>query len=76
MHRIDRLEPLETLSQIRQETKSLLGEIAAERHSLSLRRIIVLLGYMAEHLEMVSQRTRRVLDDGSARPHDHYRGRG
>lgn len=53
MHRIDKLELLETLSQIRQETSSLLGEIAAERPSPSLRRIIVLLGYMAEHLEMV-----------------------
>ena len=44
----------ETLLQIRVETKSLLAETAGERYSIRLRRIIVLLGYMAEHLEMLS----------------------
>lgn len=53
MHRIDQLELCETLIQIREEAKSLVGEIADERRLLGLRRIVALLSYMVEHLELV-----------------------
>jgi hypothetical protein len=53
MHWIDQIELCETLFQIREEAKSLVGEIADERRLLGLRRIVALLGYMVEHLEMV-----------------------
>jgi len=53
MHWIDQIELCETLFQIREEAKSLVGEIADERRLLGLRRIVGLLGYMVEHLEMM-----------------------
>ena len=53
MHRIDQLELLETVLRIREETSALAGETVPERRSLALRRILGLLRYMAEHLEMV-----------------------
>src|SRR2546423_13680977 len=65
MHRIDKLELLETLSKVRQETKALLVETAADGDTLRLRRIILLLGYMAEHLEMLREAGPR---DGSSAP--------
>ena len=53
MHRVDQLELLETMLRIREETRTLLGETTPERRSLALRRVVGLLRYMAEHLEMV-----------------------
>lgn len=53
MHRIDRLELLNTLAEARREAKLVLGELQRTQAGVRLRRIVVLLGYMAEHLEMV-----------------------
>lgn len=54
MHKIDRLELLANVSELGREARSLLAEAASPRHSARLQRIIVILGYMREHLEMVS----------------------
>jgi hypothetical protein len=54
MHCIDRLELLETLAELRREVRVLMREPAAGDRLMRLRRIIFLLGYMAEHLEMLS----------------------
>ena len=53
MHWIDRIELDHTLSQIREEARSLAQGVAHERRLLGLRRIVALLNYMMEHLEMV-----------------------
>jgi len=53
MHRIDKAELLSTLTEVRRETRLALGELAPGAANLRLHRIMVLLGYMAEHLEMV-----------------------
>jgi hypothetical protein len=58
MHRIDQLELLETARRIREEIGALLSETAPERRSLALRRVVALLRYMAEHLEMVGSESR------------------
>jgi hypothetical protein len=59
MHRIDQLELLETILRIREEARALSGETAPARRSLAQRRIVALLRYMAEHLEMVAGEPRR-----------------
>jgi len=53
MHWIDRIELDHTLTQIREEARSLAQDVAHERRLLGLRRIVALLNYMREHLEMV-----------------------
>ena len=53
MHWIDHIELDSTLSQIREEARSLAEDVAYERRLLGLRRIVGLLNYMLEHLEMV-----------------------
>lgn len=53
MHWIDHIELHNTLSQIREEARSLAQGVAHERRLLGLRRIVALLNYMMEHLEMV-----------------------
>lgn len=53
MHWIDRIELYHTLTQIREEARSLVQDVAHERRLLGLRRIVALLNYMREHLEMV-----------------------
>jgi hypothetical protein len=53
MHWIDHIELHHTLSQIREEARSLAQGVADERRLLGLRRIVGLLNYMMEHLEMV-----------------------
>jgi len=53
MHWIDHIELDHTLSQIREEARSLAQDVAHERRLLGLRRIVGLLNYMREHLEMV-----------------------
>lgn len=53
MHWIDHIELDHTLSQIREEARSLAQDVAHERRLLGLRRILALLNYMREHLEMV-----------------------
>lgn len=59
MHRIDKAELLNTLTQVRREARLALGEIQPGTANLRLHRILVLLGYMAEHLEMVGAPARR-----------------
>lgn len=53
MHRIDQIELRETLSQLRREADSLAAEVTDEERLLRLRRIVVLLDYMTEHLAMM-----------------------
>ena len=53
MHWIDHIELDNTLSQIREEARSLAQDVEDERRLLGLRRIVALLNYMTEHLEMV-----------------------
>jgi len=62
MHRIDKVELLGTLTEARREAKLMLAELAGAHAAARLRRIIVLLGYMAEHLEMVGTRAHRCAD--------------
>ena len=54
MHNIDRLELLANVGEIGKEANSLLKEAAIAPYSARLRRILVILHYMHEHLEMVS----------------------
>jgi hypothetical protein len=54
MHRIDKLELLANLCEAGREADDLLAEPALAPHSARLRRIIAILGYMREHLEMVN----------------------
>lgn len=58
MHRVDQLELLETILRICEEARALSGETAPARRSLAQRRIVGLLRYMAEHLEMVGGESR------------------
>ena len=53
MHQIDRLELLDTLAQLRRETRLLVTEPASVDRVARLRRMAFLLRYMAEHLEML-----------------------
>lgn len=53
MHSIDHIELHNTLSQIREEARSLAQGVADEHRLLGLRRILALLNYMVEHLEMI-----------------------
>ena len=53
MHWIDHIELDNTLSQICEEAHSLAQDVAHERRMLGLRRIVALLNYMVEHLEML-----------------------
>ena len=53
MHRIDRLELLDTLAQLTCEARLLEGEPASGDRLARLRRMTLLLRYMAEHLEML-----------------------
>ena len=59
MHLIDHIELHNTLSQIREEARSLAQGVAQERRLLGLRRIAALLNYMMEHLEMVGVKVDR-----------------
>ena len=59
MHWIDHIELDHTLSQIREEARSLAQDVAHERRLLGLRRIVALLNYMMEHLEMVGVKVDR-----------------
>jgi hypothetical protein len=54
MHRIDRLELLDTLAEVRREAGLLLNASTHVERLASLRRISFLLAYMGEHLEMLS----------------------
>jgi len=54
MHNIDTLELLANVSELGREATSLLTEAAMAPHKARLQRIIVILDYMREHLEMVS----------------------
>lgn len=53
MHWIDHIELHNTLSQIREEVRLLAQDVAHERRLLGLRRVVSLLNYLIEHLEMV-----------------------
>ena len=54
MHRIDRLELLETLAALRREANLLVAEVASADQLTRARRISLLLRYMTEHLEMLA----------------------
>lgn len=54
MNRIDELELLANVSAARREAKLLLAETSPGPHSARLRRIIGILAYMREHLEMLT----------------------
>ena len=54
MHRIDRLELLDTLAEVRREAGLLLNAATHVERLASLRRISFLLAYMGEHLEMLN----------------------
>jgi hypothetical protein len=54
MHCIDRSELLDTVDQVRREATALMGTTPSSEEVLCrLQRMVVLLSYMAEHLEMV-----------------------
>jgi hypothetical protein len=54
MHRIDRSELLDTVDQVRREANALLVAAPNSDEVLCrLQRMVVLLSYMTEHLEMV-----------------------
>jgi len=53
MHRIDRLELLDTLAQLTREARLLVPEAPSVDRLARLRRMAFLLRYMAEHLEML-----------------------
>ena len=69
MHWIDHIELQTTLSQIREEVQSLAQEVALDGRVLGLRRIVALLNYLMEHLEMVCAEVDREPGKGE------YRGR-
>jgi len=54
MNPIDELELLSNVFAARREAKALLAETTVAGHSARLRRIVVILGYMREHLEMLT----------------------
>ena len=54
MHKIDRVELLANVGEIGKEASALLEEAAMAPYRPRLRRMLVLLRYMREHLEMVS----------------------
>jgi hypothetical protein len=54
MNHIDKLELLSNLSSIRREAKALLADPTGAGHAARLRRILMILSYMREHLEMVA----------------------
>ena len=54
MHNIDRLELLDNVRELGAEAKSLLSDASLARHRPRLTRIMLILSYMREHLEMVS----------------------
>ena len=54
MNRIDKLELLSNVSALRREAKALLADSSGAGHAARLRRILVILAYMREHLEMVA----------------------
>jgi hypothetical protein len=54
MNPIDELELLSNVFAVRREAKALLAETMVAGHSVRLRRIMVILGYMREHLEMLT----------------------
>ena len=54
MNHIDKLELLSNLSSIRREAKALLADPTGAGHAARLRRILMILAYMREHLEMVA----------------------
>lgn len=64
MNQIDKLELLANVSALRREAKELLADSAGAGHAARLRRILLILSYMREHLEMVAMGPR---DEGSAR---------
>jgi hypothetical protein len=54
MHCVDRTELLDTVHQVRREATALLAATGSPDEDLRrLRRMVVLLSYMTEHLEMV-----------------------
>ena len=55
MHRIDRLELLDTLAQLTREARLLVPEAPSVDRLARLRRMAFLLRYMAEHLEMLGE---------------------
>ncbi len=59
MHRIDKAELLNTLTEARREARVALSELQPGAANLRLHRILMLLDYMAEHLEMVGGAPRR-----------------
>lgn len=54
MNQIDKLELLANVSALRREAKALLADSTGAEHAARLRRILMILGYMREHLEMVA----------------------
>lgn len=54
VNRIDKLELLSNVSALRREAKALLADSTGAAHAARLRRILIILGYMREHLEMVA----------------------
>lgn len=67
MHQIDQLELSNTILKIRAEAKLLLASTASEDRSPRLRRILALLGYLTEHLEMIGGKSREWTPPMSAR---------
>lgn len=53
IHKIDRLELLANISELGREAHALIEDTTVAAHSAKLRRMIVILAYMREHLEMV-----------------------
>lgn len=64
MHKVDRLELLANVWELVREANCLLAEATMTPHTARLRRIIMILRYMREHLEMVNY----VGQPGDARP--------
>lgn len=58
MNRIDKLELLANVSALRREAKALLADSTGAGHAARLRRILMILVYMREHLEMVADPSR------------------
>jgi hypothetical protein len=55
MHHVDRLELLQTAAQLTREAGLLVADPGAPDRLMRLRRIVFLLGYMSEHLEMLAK---------------------
>ena len=54
MNQIDKTELLSNISSIRREAEALLGDADGPGGGARLRRILMILSYMREHLEMVA----------------------